>query len=600
MGYEEYKAKGLSFLIESTGKTKVYAPEYFTDEMLEVARTAEEFVKKEVLPVADRVDMKEEGLLTAKVKKAGELGLLSIDVPEKYEGAGMDKSTSMLACEKIVPGGSVAVALLTHTGIGMLPLVFFGTEAQKKKYLPRLSSGEWIGSYGLTETGSGSDALGAKTKAVLSPDGKHYVLNGEKMFITNAGIADLIFVFAKIDGEKFTCFIVEMAWPGVSTGAEEHKMGIHGSSTRTVVLEDVKVPVENVLGEIGKGHRIAFNILNIGRFKLGVGCLGAAKMVLEVAAKYANERHQFKRPISSFGAIRGKLAHMMARCYALEAMSYRTAGLMDAAIETIDKDAPGSEEKVIAAIEEYAIEASIMKVYGSEVFDYVADEGVQVHGGYGYIKEYVVERAYRDSRINRIFEGTNEINRLLIPGTMLKNTLKGRFPLPARLAEIQAEVTDPKKLPKVGTGPFAAEVHALEMMKRGVLLAANMGNEMHMMDIMEHKKGQTQMAMLGIADLVMEAYACDSALARTMQIAKEKGPDKAKIAIALTKLYLAESLDQIRATGRRLIANSSAADQVAKNVAIFDGYIPFYPVNTFDLEEEIAVHVVARERYTLD
>ncbi len=600
MGYEEYKAKGLSFLINSPGKTKVYAPEYFTDEMLEVARTAEEFVRKEVLPVADRVDEKEEGLLLAKVKKAGELGLLSIDVPEKYEGAGMDKSTSMLACEKIVPGGSVAVALLTHTGIGTLPLVFFGTDAQKKKYLPRLASGELIGSYGLTETGSGSDALGAKTKAVLTPDKKHYVLNGEKMFITNAGIADLCFVFAKIDGEKFTCFIVEMGWPGVSTGAEEHKMGIHGSSTRTVVLEDAKVPVENVLGEIGKGHKIAFNILNVGRFKLGVGCLGAAKMVLEAAAKYANERNQFKRPISSFGAIRGKLARMMSRCYALEAMSYRTAGLMDAAIETIDKDAPGAEDKVIAAIEEFAIEASIMKVYGSEVFDFVADEGVQIHGGYGYIKEYVVERAYRDSRINRIFEGTNEINRLLIPGTMLKNTLKGKFPMPARLAEIQAEIADPSKLPKPASGPFAAEIHAIDLMKRGVLLACNLGNEMHMMDIMEHKKGQTQMAMLDIADLVMEVYGCDSALARTMQIAKEKGPDKARIPMALARLFLAESFDKVRMIGRRLVGNCSPADAVATNVAVFDGYVPFLSVNTNDLQEEIAAHVVLRERYTLE
>ena len=311
MAHDEYKAAGLSFMLEPPGTTKIFTPEYFTEEQLEVARLAEEFVNNDIFPIMDRLEAKEDGLLLKMVKQSGELGLLSIDVPEKYEGAGMDKATSMLACEKLVPSGCFAVALLTHTGIGTLPLVFFGTPELKQKYLPGLASGELVGCYGLTETGSGSDALGAKTKAVLTDDGKHYIINGEKMFITNAGIADLCFVFAKIDGEKFTCFIVEMDYEGVSTGAEEHKMGIHGSSTRTVLLEDVRVPVENLLGEIGKGHRIAFNILNIGRFKLGVGCLGAAKMVLGESIKYANERQQFKRPISSFGAMRGKIAHMM-------------------------------------------------------------------------------------------------------------------------------------------------------------------------------------------------------------------------------------------------------------------------------------------------
>jgi alkylation response protein AidB-like acyl-CoA dehydrogenase len=600
MGYEEYKAAGLSFLIDAPGKTKIFAPEYFNEEQLEVARLAEEFVKNDIFPIMERLEAKEEGLLLSMVKKSGELGLLSIDVPEKYEGAGMDKATSMLACEKLVPAGCFAVALLTHTGIGTLPLVYFGTHELKQKYLPGLSSGELIGCYGLTETGSGSDALGAKTKAVLSGDGTHYVLNGEKMFITNAGIADICFVFAKIDGDKFTGFVVEMGWDGVSTGAEEHKMGIHGSSTRTVVLEDVKVPVGNLLGEIGKGHRIAFNILNIGRFKLGVGCLGAAKMVMEVAAKYANERHQFKRPISSFGAIRGKLAHMMARCYALECMSYRTAGLMDAAIETIDKDADDAEEKVIRAIEEYAIEASIMKVYGSETLDYVADEGVQIHGGYGYIAEYVVERAYRDSRINRIFEGTNEINRLLIPGTMLKNTLKGRFPMPARLKEIQAEIADASKRPAPPSGPLADRIHAVLLAKRGALFACNLANEAHMMDIMEHKKGQTQMAMLDVADLIMESYACDSVVARTLQLTRDGGETKAAIPLALMDLYLAESLDRIRSIGRRLVHNASPPEAAAGNVGVFDSYLTLLPANTHDLQERIGAHLVARERYALE
>lgn len=600
MGHEEYKAKGLSFLLDSPGTVKIFAPEYFDEEQLEVARLAEEFIQNDVFPVMDRLEAKEEGLLLEMVRKSGELGLLSIDVPEKYEGAGMDKATSMLACEKLVPSGCFAVALLTHTGIGTLPLVYFGTPELKQRYLPGLASGELIGCYGLTETGSGSDALGAKSKAVLGDDGTHYVLNGEKMFITNAGIADICFVFAKIDGEQFTGFVVEMGWDGVSTGAEEHKMGIHGSSTRTVVLEDVKVPVENVLGQIGKGHRIAFNILNIGRFKLGVGCLGAAKMIMQESARYANERHQFKRPISSFGAIRGKLAHMMARCYALECMSYRTAGLMDAAIETIDKGADDAEEKVIRAIEEFAIEASIMKVYGSEVLDYVADEGVQIYGGYGYIAEYVVERAYRDSRINRIFEGTNEINRLLIPGTMLKNTLKGRFPMPARLKEIQAELADPSKRPARAGGPLGEEIHAVDLMKRGVLLACNVGNEAHMMDIMEHKKGQTQMAMLDQADLIMEAYACDSAVARAIQALDERGEEKAALPIALTRLYLAESFDRVRSLGRRLVSNASPEAKRQGTLEAFDSYVPYLPYNTHDLQEQVGAHMVDRERYTLE
>ncbi len=600
MGIDEYKAAGTSFLLDTPGKVKIYAPEYFNEEQLEVARLAEEFVANDIFPIMDRLEAKEEGLLLQMVKKSGELGLLSIDVPEKYDGAGMDKATSMLACEKLVPAGCFAVALLTHTGIGTLPLVFFGTPELKQKYLPGLASGELIGCYGLTETGSGSDALSAKTKAVLSDDGSHYVLNGEKMFITNAGIADICFVFAKIDGEKFTGFVVEMGWDGVSTGAEEHKMGIHGSSTRTVVLEDVKVPVENLLGDIGKGHRIAFNILNIGRFKLGVGCLGAAKMVMAESAKYANERHQFKRPISSFGAMRGKLAHMMTRCFALECMSYRTAGLMDAAIETIDKEAEGADEKVIRAIEEFAIEASIMKVYGSETLDYVADEGVQIHGGYGYIAEYVVERAYRDSRINRIFEGTNEINRLLIPGTMLKNTLKGRFPLPARLKEIQEELADASRRPARPEGPLADEIHAVELMKRGVLMACNVGNEAHMMDIMEHKKGPTQMAMLDMADLIMETYACDSVVARCLQLLAEKGEQKSGIALAMMRLYLSESLDRVRSIGRRLVSNASPEKKLEANLAAFDSYVPFLPFNTHDLQEQVGAHVVERERYTLD
>ncbi len=600
MSYEQYRGPGLCFLLEPCGRTRIFTPEYFSDDAKQMAQEIARFIEKEIGPVVEDIEEKKEGVLVSYVKKAGELGFLSIDVPEKYEGMGMDKAASMLSVETIVAAGSFAVAVLTHTGIGTLPIVFFGSEEQKQKYLPKLASGEYLGCYALTEAGSGSDALGAKTKAVLDASGKYYVLNGEKMFITNAGFADLCTVFAKVDGDKFTAFIVETSTPGFGTGAEEHKMGIHGSSTRTVILEDCKVPVENVLGEVGKGHKVAFNILNIGRFKLGAGCVGAAKAVLQASAKYANERHQFKRPISTFGAIREKIAFMATRIYGTECMTYRVAGLMDAAIAEIDKDAPGAEKKVIAAIEEYAIEQSIMKVYGSECFDDCVDEGVQVHGGYGYIREYFVERAYRDSRINRIFEGTNEINRLLIPGTMLKRVFKGQFPLGDILGQIDGMVKDKSKMPVSQAPVLADEATMVDRAKLAVLFALNLANTKHMMDLMEQKKGQTQMAMLAAADMIMETFAADSAVARTMQFIQENGEDKARIATLLCRAVIADGFQTIRTLGEDLIRNGSEDKDLEKNLGIFSQFMQIPAWKTHDIKEQVAAHFIDRERYVLE
>jgi alkylation response protein AidB-like acyl-CoA dehydrogenase len=600
MSYEEYKGPGLCFLMEPCGKTRIFTAEYFTGEARQMADEISRFIENEINPVMDDIEAKKEGLLVSLLKKAGELGFLCIDVPETYGGLAMDKAASMLSVEAMIPAGSFAVAALTHTGIGTLPIVYFGNEDQKQRYLPKLATGEWLGCYALTEAGSGSDALGAKTRAVLDPSGKYYVLNGEKMFITNSGFADLCTVFAKVDGDKFTAFLVETATPGFSTGAEEHKMGIHGSSTRTVILEDCRVPVENVLGEVGKGHKVAFNILNIGRFKLGAGCIGAAKEVLKASAAYANERHQFKRPIASFGAIREKIAFMAAKIYATESMTYRVAGLMDAAIEPIDKSAPGAEAKVIAAIEEYAIEQSIMKVYGSEAFDDCVDEGVQVHGGYGYISEYFVERAYRDSRVNRIFEGTNEINRLLIPGTMLKRVMKGSFPLGDILGRIDGMAGNPSAMPTSTADVMTEEATLVDRAKLAVLHAVNLANGRHMMDLMEHKKGQTQMAMLAAADMIMAVFAADSCVARTMQLVRERGAGKSTIPVLLARAVTADALEQIRTLGEDLIRNVSEDKDLEKNLALFGPFVRLPAWRTHDIKEQLAAHFLERERFVLD
>ena len=449
------KISGGSFLLEERKPDEVFTPEDFTEQHILIGQTAEEFAVNEIVPNIEKMEHKDFSITRDLLKKAGELGLSSAEIPEAYGGLEMDKVTAAVIADHIAKYAGFATTWGGHTGIGTLPIVYFGTEEQKKKYLPRLAAGEIVGAYALSEASSGSDALNCRARAELSKDGKHYVLNGEKMWITNAGFADLFTVFAKVDGEKFTAFLVEKTFPGFSIGAEEHKMGIRGSSTCPIILNDCKVPVENMLGEIGKGHVIAFNILNVGRFKLGAMCVGGARLSLENAIGYAKQRKAFGKVIADFGLVREKLANMAVGIYTGEALVYRTVGMMDVALSEVDKSSPDAAKETRKAIEEYAIECSIIKVWGSEMVDFVVDETVQIYGGYGFVEEYPAERAYRDARINRIFEGTNEINRLIITGFLLKRAMSGQLPLMPAIKKLMDEVLSGPSLGEELEGPLA-------------------------------------------------------------------------------------------------------------------------------------------------
>lgn len=514
--------KGGGWLLEVP--ERVYTPEDFDESVKEIARTTRTFVEREVLPLLERMEHGELELNVPLMRKAGELGLLAIEVPEEYGGLDLPKVISTVVAEELSGSGGFSVTYGAHTSIGTLPLVYFGTEEQKRKYLPKLASGEWIAAYCLTEPGSGSDALAAKARATLSEDGKYYILNGVKQFISNAGFAHLFTVFAKVDGEHFTAFLVERDTPGLSFGPEEKKMGIKASSTRQVILEDVKVPVENVLGEIGKGHKIAFNVLNVGRYKLGAGAVGGAKRALELSAQYATQRVQFGRPIGRFGLIQQKLGEMASRIYAAESAVYRTVGLIDEALS-----GKKGAEAVMAGIEEYAVEASIIKVLGSEVLDYVVDEGVQIHGGYGYIQDYPIERAYRDARINRIFEGTNEINRLLIPGMLLRRALKGQLPLIQAAQKLQKELLEPSF-----EEPEDVELHQIAGLKKLALMVAGLAVQKYGQGVEEEQE------VLGtVADILIDAYAAESALLRARRLGG--------LAPVLARIYLVQALDRAQA-----------------------------------------------------
>jgi hypothetical protein len=516
-------------------------------------------MNREILPFVERLEAQEDGLMVEKLKKAGEVGLLMIDVPEEYGGLGLDKTTSMLCTEKLATYGSFSVSHGAHSGIGALPLIFFGNHDQKERYLPQLASGELLAAYALTEPGSGSDALGAKTTAVLEErDGERfYRLNGTKMWITNAGFADIFTVFAKVDGDKFTGFLVEAAYDGVSTGAEEHKMGIKGSSTRMLILEDVLVPEKNVLGQVGRGHKIAFNILNFGRFKLGVGVLGNAKRTIGIATRYALERKQFKQPIANFGAIRAKLGNMAIQTYALESMCYRVAGYMDRVIDELDTQAEDYTSRVMAAIEEFAIEDSIMKVFGSEAASYVVDEAVQIHGGYGYSREYEVERAYRDARINRIFEGTNEINRMLIPGMILKLTMKGELPLYEVIAKAEGVVAAKKVTPP------SQDLGGLEYEKflcnHGKLLSVYVAN-VAIQKFMATFKDE-QEVMLALADLLILTYGIDSTVARVAQL--QEAGEATAVHLAIAKAFTAQSYASLVEISHSLAPSLATGDELS-------------------------------------
>ena len=581
--------KGGGFLLEEVEAEATFTPEDFSEEQSMIAQTVEDFMDQEVLPVVPKIEQKELQYTVDLLRKAGELGLLGVEVPEKYGGLGLDKTSAMLVVERMTKYASFAVSFGGHVGIGTLPIVYFGNEEQKKKYLPKFVTAEWISSYALTEPGSGSDALAAKTTAILSPDGKEYILNGTKMWITNAGFADVFITFAKIDGEKFSGFIIEKDFPGVSTGAEEKKMGIRGSSTRVLILEDARVPVENLLGEPGKGHQIAFNILNIGRFKLGAACVGGAKNCIHHCVKYANERHQFGRPIGSFGAIKHKLAQMAVLTFVGESMVYRTAGLLDAALARVDVENP---KEALKAMEEYAIECATIKVLTSEHVDYVVDEGVQIYGGYGYSEEYPVEMAYRDARINRIFEGTNEINRLLIPGMLLKRAMKGQLPLLAAAQKLQDELLAFPGMDEEEETLFSREQKIVRNLKKIALMTAGLAVEKYMMQLEEQQE-----ILCHISDIVMIAYAAESALLRTQKLVASQGEEKGADYIKMTRLYCNDAVGKAEHHAREILAGVSEGDMLRTNLAAMKRFLKFQPLNTIPLRQELADVMLNAGRY---
>ncbi|HME90227.1 MAG TPA: acyl-CoA dehydrogenase family protein [Myxococcaceae bacterium] len=569
---------GGGFLLAEVGSHRVVAPESFTEEQRLYYRTAQQFARERVLPRAEQIERKDNALLRRLLREAGDLGLLMIDIPEAYGGLGLDKTTSLLVAEAKSILGAWSSTFGAHTTIGTLPIVWYGTAAQKQKYLPKLANAEWVGAYALTETGSGSDALAAKTRAALSPDGKTYRLSGSKQFITNAGLADVFVVFAKVDGEKFTAFIVQRDTPGLTVGPEEHKMGIRGSSTCPLILEDAPVPIENVLGEIGKGHKIAFNILNVGRLKLGAGVVGGMKYQLEQVLRYAQERKQFNAPIFQFPLIRDKFARMAIATYAVESMAYRTSGLIDARLVGEDRAAPDYDRKTIAAIEEYAIEASILKVFGSEALGMLVDEAVQIHGGYGYIEDFPVERAYRDSRINRIFEGTNEINRLLISGMLLKRAASGGLPLFDFASAVEQELSR-GQLPNFGDGDQSRETFAAECLKRLAVYPLKVAVEAHGAEI-----ERRQEILAWVADVVMDAFALDSMIARTRQSAIAGKLDPARLAMA--RAFATEAMGRSYQRAVRALSASARGATLSAHldrIAPMSQLAPDDPIETREL-----------------
>jgi alkylation response protein AidB-like acyl-CoA dehydrogenase len=549
--------KGGEFIIKETDAQDVFTPADFSEEQNMMHQTALDFVEKEVQPLLERLDNHEEGLMRGLMEKAGQLGLFGVSIPEQYGGLDMDFTTSLRVTEGVGGGHSFPVAFAAHTGIAMLPILYFGNEEQKAKYLPGLTSGELMGAYCLTEPGSGSDALGAKTKAIPTEDGEHYVLNGQKMWITNGGFADVFIVFAQVDGDKFTGFIVERNTPGLSLGNEEHKMGIKGSSTRQVFLSDVKVPKSAVLGEIGKGHLIAFNILNIGRIKLAAACLGATKMASTLSIKYANERVQFKLPIAKFGAIKHKLAQQAVRIYAVESAIYRAG--MDIARMEQELLAKGQShnEALLGAAREFAVECAILKVEGSEVLDYVVDEGVQVYGGYGFSADYPMDRAYRDSRINRIFEGTNEINRMLAVDMILKKAMKGELDLMGPAQAVQQELMAiPDFNLEEETGLFAAEKKTIQKLKKAILMVAGTAVQKYMNSL-----AKEQEVLMNIADMAIKVYTAESTLLRVEKEAAAKGEEALATQIDIARVYLADTVDQVNKFGKDAIASMTEGDE---------------------------------------
>lgn len=583
--------KGGSFLIEDVTYEQVFTPEDYSDEHKMIAKTTEDYVLNEVVPVIDNLENHEFDHSVRLLKEAGELGLLGADVPEEYGGLGLDKVSSALIAERMSRAGGFSISHGAHVGIGSLPIVLFGNEEQKTKYLPPLSTGEKLAAYALTEPGSGSDALGAKTTAKLNEAGTHYVLNGEKQWITNSAFADVFIVYAKIDGEHFSAFIVEKEFPGVSTGPEEKKMGIKSSSTRTLILEDAEVPVENLLGQAGKGHIIAFNILNIGRYKLGVGAVGASKRALEVTVAYTNQRQQFKTPISSFNLTKEKLSTMASKLYAAESSVYRTVGLFEDRMSKLSDEEVKNGAEVAKSIAEYAIECSLNKFFGTEVLDYIVDEGVQLHGGYGFMQEYEIERLYRDSRINRIFEGTNEINRLLVPGTYLRKAMKGELPLLQKAQALQEELM--MLMPEeVGDEPLAQEKYLVRNAKKIGLMLAGLAAQ---------KFGKAlekeQEVLVNIADIVSEAYAMESVVLRTEKAIETTGLEKAKQKLLYTQIFCQEAFNKIEQHAKETLVATESGDTLRIMLSALKKFTRHTPVNVIALKRDASVKLIDAEKY---
>lgn len=585
--------KGGSFLIEDVSYDRVFTPEDYTDEQKMIAKMTEDFVTNEVLPQVEHIENHEFDRSVKLLKEAGELGLLGADVPEEYGGLALDKISSALIAEKMSRAGGFSISHGAHVGIGSLPIVLFGNEDQKQKYLPTLATGEKLAAYALTEPGSGSDALGARTTAVLNGEGTHYVLNGEKQWITNAGFADVFVVYAKIDGEHFSAFIVEREFSGVSVGPEEKKMGIKSSSTRTLILEDAQVPVENLLGEYGKGHIIAFNILNIGRYKLGVGAVGGSKAAFEITTKYTNQRQQFKTKLSQFNLTKEKLATMASKIYAAESSVYRTVGLFEERMSKLSDEEVKNGKAVAASIAEYAIECSLNKFFATEVLDYVADEGVQLHGGYGFMSEYEIERVYRDSRINRIFEGTNEINRLLVPGTYLRKAFKGELPLFQKAQALQEELM--MLMPEEpGDEPLAQEKYLVKNAKKIGLLAAGLAAQ---------KFGKAlereQEILVNIADIVSNAYAMESVVLRTEKAIAKDGEEKGKQKLLYTQIFCQEAFNEIEQHAKETLVATETGDALRMMISALRKFTRHTPINVIAKKREASEKLIEAEKFVL-
>jgi alkylation response protein AidB-like acyl-CoA dehydrogenase len=581
--------RGGEWLLQPSDSASVFTPDQLSDEHRLIGQTVSDFVANEVLPALDRLEQKDWTLARQLVQHAGGLGLLGVDAPEAYGGVQLDKITSMIVSERMARSASFGATFGAQANLTVLPLVLFGTEAQKQKYLPRLLSGELIGAYCLSEPGSGSDALGARTRATRQPDGS-FVLNGEKAWITNGGFADVYIVFAKVDGELFSAFIVERAFKGVSNGKEEHKMGLHGSSTTPVILQDVHVPAENLLGEIGKGHKIAFNVLNFARFKLGGMCNGAAHAAIGEAARYAGQRKQFGQPIASFGAIKHKLGEMIVRTYSVESLLYRTAGLIEARIDATPHE-PADQSVALATLEEYAIEASIAKVAGSEVLDFVLDENIQIHGGNGFVRDYPAEGHYRDSRVNRIFEGTNEINRLLIPGMLARRAVKGDLGIIAAAKALQDELLGPPSMTAADGSLLGEEQTAVKSFKKACLLVLGLA-----MQTYREKIADQQEVLMHLADMIIDTYSADSAVLRALSVSAKKLP-KADLQVVAARVFVNDAAMRVEASARQALGAMTEGDMLRTSVSALKRLFKQMPINTAAMRRQLADEAVTRSAY---